>query len=148
MILRIVIASFITALFAQGVSAQSFENYQQREKDLLALAAIFGEMHQIRRHCEPRYESDIWRERMKKLVELEEPEAGSRNRMVASFNDAYRKTQNRFIGCDRRARDYAASRAEQGDRIVSRLTAPLIEAMAQEENMPLIIQTGEPAIRE
>ena len=43
----------------------------------------------------------------------------------------------RYPSCDRRARDYAAARAAQGDAIVRRLAQPLIEA---ERNAgPLIV---------
>ena len=133
--MRFIIAVALSATLAAGsphASAQDFASYQQRQKDLVAISAVFGVLHHIRRTCEPRYEGDIWRERMKRLVELEEPQTEAQQEMVASFNKAYRDAQQRYIVCDRRARDHAARRAQQGDVIVARLTAPLYEVMAED----------------
>lgn len=130
---RCLLISFFAAVLAGGAAAQSFEDYQRRHADLAALSAIFGELHHIRRTCEPRFEGDVWRERMKKLIDLEDPQASLREQMVANFNQGYRRAQQRFSRCDRRARDYAAARAAQGDVIVERLTAPLEEAIEDDE---------------
>jgi uncharacterized protein (TIGR02301 family) len=120
--------------------AQTYEAYQQRNADLIALSMVYGEIHYIRRTCLPRYEADTWRERMKQLLELEEPEQKAREEMVASFNAGYRRAQDRFSTCDRNARDYAAARARMGDEIVERLMAPLYEALEDEEDLPQIVR--------
>ncbi len=125
-------AAIILAALSTGAAAQDLARYQQRQKDLVAVSAVFGTLHHVRRTCEPRLEADAWRERMKKLVELEEPQPAAREEMVASFNKAYRDAQRRHPVCDRRARDYAAARAAQGDAIIARLTAPLYEVMAED----------------
>lgn len=127
------------APLAAPASAQDYEQYVERQRDLTVLSTIFGELHHIRRTCEPRYEADIWRERMKQLMTLEEPEEDVRDRLVAQFNDGYRRAQRSFPSCDRRARDYAASRAAQGEDIVRRLTASLHEEEPFEEG-PILIQ--------
>ena len=129
---KILLFAALGALLSTGASAQqSAADYRQRLVDLVALSSIFGELHHIRRNCEPRYEADAWRERMKKLVDLEEPQATSRNDMVSAFNKAYQRAGARFPTCDRRARDYAATRAAQGDALIERLTEPLYEAMKE-----------------
>lgn len=139
------IASMV--LVTGGAAAQSMEAYQLRHADLAALSQIFGELHHIRRNCEPRFEGDVWRERMKKLIELEQPQAGVHEQMVTSFNEGYARAQRRFSYCDRRARDYAAARAAQGDAIVERLTAPLHEAA--EEDAPFVwSEPGDPDYNE
>lgn len=120
-----VIAAFLMSL--GSAAAQDLETYQQRQRDLAALAELFGEMHHIRRTCEPRFEADVWRERMKQLIELEEPQAQEREALVQQFNKGYRGAQSRFPACDRRARDYAAARAAQGDAVVRRLSEALLE---------------------
>lgn len=127
---RIIIAglALLAAPFSMA-SAQDLETYQQRQRDLSALAELFGELHHLRRTCDPRYEADVWRERMKKMIELEEPQDAEREQLVQGFNKGYRNAQRRYPGCDRRARDYAAGRAAQGDAIVTRLT----EALRQEQ---------------
>lgn len=109
---------------AQGAQAET-EDYRARIERLVALARIFGEMHHIRRMCEPARESDIWRERMKSLVALEEPSFDVRDKMVAAFNEGYRAATNRFDACTRDAEDIAAARAAEGEQIVAALSAPL-----------------------
>lgn len=115
----------LTALLPATVFAQSLEAYQQRQADLSALASIFGELHHIRRTCEPRHEADIWRERMKKLIELEDPPQDPRVAMSASFNRGYNSAVRRFPSCNRRARDYAAARAATGDALIKQLSQSL-----------------------
>lgn len=127
-LLAVLIASLATGLISVA-TAQDLETYQQRQRDLNALAKLFGEMHHLRRSCEPQFEADVWRERMQKLLELEEPQAVERETLVQQFNEGYRDAQRRYPSCDRRARDYAASRAAQGGVIVGRLT----QALRQEQ---------------
>lgn len=132
----------IAALTAHAVfssaAAQTAADYQQRHSDLVSLASIFGTLHHIRRNCEPRMEADAWRNRMKRIVELEDPQPAAREEMVKAFNRAYRDAQRRFPGCSRTAEDYAAARADAGDEIVARLMAPLYEAMESYEDAPQI----------
>ncbi|WDI31754.1 TIGR02301 family protein [Hyphococcus flavus] len=136
---RTLIAALCISSMASTTMAQDYEQYVERQRDLTVLAAVFGEMHHIRRICEPRYEADVWRERMKQLISLEEPEEQVRNQLVAQFNDGYRQAQRRFSGCDRRARDYAAARAAQGEGIVRRLTTSLEQEQSFDQG-PLFIQ--------
>lgn len=130
-LVRYLVAALFLSLGTAAISgpalAQDLASYQQRQRDLAALAELFGEMHHLRRTCEPRLEGDVWRERMKKMIELEEPQADEREALVQRFNKGYRDAQRRFPSCDRRARDYAAGRAAQGDEVVARLTESLRE---------------------
>ena len=121
------------AMMAAGASvmAQDDGDYRARLNDLVSVSAIFGEMHHIRRQCDPRGDGDVWRDRMKKLIEFEGPQGPARERMVTAFNDGYRAAQRRFDYCDRGARDYAAQRAADGDAIVARLMAPLYTALGE-----------------
>ncbi len=132
MMFRTAIAALILTASAVPLTApalaQDLEAYQQRQRDLADLAELFGEMHHLRRTCDPSFEADVWRERMKKLIDLEEPQANEREAMVQQFNKGYRAAQSRYPACDRRARDYAAARAAQGDGVVARLSAPLRES--------------------
>ena len=121
----------LTPLLANAQNDPSFEDYQVRQSYLVALSALFGELHHIRRQCNPRGEGDVWRERMKTLVDLEEPQPAARDEMVAAFNKGYRAAQQRFRSCSRNARDHAAARAAQGEMIVARLVEPLEEAMEE-----------------
>ncbi|MEO1253158.1 MAG: TIGR02301 family protein [Pseudomonadota bacterium] len=123
----------ITALLATGAArAQTADEYRDRQRDLAALASVFGELHHIRRLCEPRLESDVWRERMKRLVELEQPQPEAHEELIKRFNNGYRNAGDHFARCDRRARDYAAGRARYAQRVVRNLAEPLREAAASE----------------
>lgn len=101
------------------------QDYNLRQQNLRQLSEVFGELHHIRRLCEPRREANVWRERMKRLVNLEDPEATQRNAMVEAFNTGYRNAQRQYIRCDRPAENRAAERAARGDSLISALTAPL-----------------------
>jgi len=120
---------FLLAVAASPSFAQDAGDYRVRQQNLTKLSGIFGELHHIRRMCEPRREADSWRNRMKKLVELEEPSATHHVKMVDAFNNSYKTAQRRYDYCDRDAEDYAAARAAQGDAIVGQLMAPLYQSM-------------------
>ncbi|MEQ8935805.1 MAG: TIGR02301 family protein [Amphiplicatus sp.] len=136
MLKRFILAMFAAALtFAQGAGAQEI-NYAQRSRDLLALSRVFGELHHIRRACEAWGEEEVWRNRMRKLVELESPQPELRDQMVAAFNDGFRTAEQRFPYCDRAARDYAAASAAEGDAVTARLTAPLYDSLADSGETP------------
>lgn len=132
MSLRLAIA---IALLAVSPAPAEEIDYRQRADDLRALSMIFGELHHIRRNCE-RNESEIWRERMQKLIDLEMPQADLREQMVVAFNDGFRRGEGRFEYCDRDARSRAASIAAQGDRIATRLIEPLYNSLANSGETP------------
>ena len=94
---------FISAGFAalalagfSAAGAQDLETYQQRQRDLEALAGLFGELHHLRRTCDPQFEADTWRDRMKTLIELEEPQDAEREALVQEFNKGYRNAQRAY----------------------------------------------------
>ena len=123
-----------TLCVVASAHAQTKNEYQQRQSDLVTLGAIFGDLHNIRRNCEPRMEADAWRNRMLRVVELEQPTDTQYKAIATAFNVAYRKSLKQYPRCDRRAEDYAARRASEGQAIVNRLMAPLKDAVAQDEN--------------
>ena len=141
---RTFILGTMIACLTATASAQTFEDYQRRHANLVAISSIFGELHHIRRHCNPRMEGDVWRERMKTLVELEEPQPAAREEMVSAFNESYRAAQRRYPSCTRQARDYAASSAQRGEIIIARLTAPLFESVREDnENSVFVFEPNE-----
>ena len=131
MIRSLLLIALLAAL-APAASAQS----GQRSSDLRALSQIFGELHHIRRTCEPEREADVWRNRMRRLVELEEPGAELRAAMVEAFNNGFREMEAQFPYCDRDARDRAAAAAQQGEDITQRLVAPLYDALSDQGPAP------------
>lgn len=126
MIRPVVILALVLA--AAPAFAQEGANYGARQRGLVSLSRIFGELHHVRRTCDPDREADIWRNRMKRLIDLEEPPFDIREQMVGAFNDGYVEAQGRFPYCERDAEDYAASRAYAGEALIGNLTAPLYAA--------------------
>lgn len=118
--------SAATPVTAPPLFAQTID-YAERARDLETLSGIFGELHHIRRLCEPRSESELWRERMRKLVELEDPQPALQEKMVAAFNSGFYAAQKKYPYCDRDARDHAAALAAEGDSVTARLMAPLYQ---------------------
>lgn len=135
--------AFLLFIFATHATAQTGqEDYRVRQENLLRLSAIFGEVHHIRRMCVPQREADIWRNRMMKLIELEAPAATQNRAMTKAFNDGYYRARRQFNTCNRAASSYAASRADEGERVVAALMAPLYDSLAQEEGTLPFIQRG------
>lgn len=124
------------ALLALAAAAPAFAQSGDdgaRQRGLVSLSQIFGELHHIRRTCDPEREADAWRNRMKRLIDLEEPAFDVREQMVAAFNDGYVSAQARFPYCNGDAENYAAARAYAGEALVSNLTAPLYAAQRGED---------------
>jgi uncharacterized protein (TIGR02301 family) len=136
------LVSLVAIAVAAAPAAAEKIDYAKRAEDLNALARIFGELHHIRRACEPQ-EADVWRDRMKRLIELEMPQTALRQDMVGSFNAGYRSAGARFDYCDRDARDYAASIAAHGDEIATRLVEPLYDAITRSYEMQRIFVVGD-----
>jgi uncharacterized protein (TIGR02301 family) len=126
-------AALILALAAAAPAFAQSGDDGARQRGLVSLSQIFGELHHIRRTCDPDREADAWRNRMKRLIDLEEPSFEVREQMVAAFNDGYVSAQARFPYCDGDAEGYAASRAYAGEALVSNLTAPLYAAERGED---------------
>lgn len=136
--------ALIVLLMAAALGpAGAQESYAARRGGLVALAEIFGALHHVRRTCDPEREGDVWRNRMKRLIELEEPAFDLREDMVGAFNRGYVSAQERFPYCDNDAEDYAAARAAAGEALVSGLTAPLYAAARGEEDDSVDVIRGD-----
>ncbi len=118
---------FVAALLFTAPSsiALQYDQYVERQQNLVALAGVFGELHHIRRTCEPRLEANIWRRRMQTLVELEEPSNQVHVDMVNAFNKGFQTARTRFPQCSQSAQEIGKDRAFRGKEIVKRLTTPL-----------------------
>ncbi|MEX0644240.1 MAG: TIGR02301 family protein [Parvularculaceae bacterium] len=141
--MKTLLASLLVIAFAVAPAAADKIDYAERAEDLSALSRIFGELHHIRRACEPREEADVWRDRMRKLIELEMPQTALRQDMVGAFNAGFRSAGARFDYCDRDARDYAASIAARGDEIATRLVEPLYAALTESYEMQRLFTIDE-----
>jgi uncharacterized protein (TIGR02301 family) len=133
----------IIALVAATPAAAQRIDYVQRAQDLETLSEAFGVLHHVRRLCEPRRESEVWRNRMRNLVELEQPQPGLRDRMVEAFNSGFREAEQRFEYCDEDARDYAAAVAANADAVINRLMEPLYGTLAETGDLPPVVRGGD-----
>jgi len=139
--MKVRVLAFCSVLLATPVSAQ--ETFEARASNLAGLSRIFGELHHIRRMCDPDREGDVWRDRMKRLIDLEQPSFDLRERLVRAFNEGYTLAQDRFSYCDNDAEDYAAARASVGEALVSNLTAPLYSAERGFDDPSVVVVRGE-----
>ncbi|MEO0398471.1 MAG: TIGR02301 family protein [Pseudomonadota bacterium] len=117
---------FVSALGASvSLTPAMALDYGKRQGDLKALSAVFGELHHLRRMCEPSRETDFWRERMKQMVSLEQPTASLRRQLVSAFNGGYTSAQQKHSRCSGEARRFAAERASAGRALTSKLAGGL-----------------------
>ncbi|MEM9169078.1 MAG: TIGR02301 family protein [Pseudomonadota bacterium] len=119
------LAAAVAALLAALICDADAASYRTRQKMLTELSGVFGGLHFIRRTCGPGNETDVWRERMKQLVRLEDPSATQREAMIEAFNTAYRDARRRFPDCTAEAANRAASLAADGERLTEALRADL-----------------------
>jgi uncharacterized protein (TIGR02301 family) len=140
-VMRIRVLALCSLLLATPAVAQ--EDFEARGSNLIGLSRIFGELHHIRRMCDPDREGDVWRNRMKRLIDLEQPSFDLRELMVGAFNDGYTAAQDRFSYCDNDSEDYAAARASVGEALVSSLTAPLYSAERGYDDPSVVVVRGD-----
>lgn len=64
---------------------------------LMRLAEVLGSIHYLRNICGEK--SNKWRDEMKELLAVENPEPLRRARLIASFNRGYRTFDSVYITC-------------------------------------------------
>ena len=79
---------------------------------LVDLAQRVGEAHALGQACDP--DSQTWRARMLRLIEVETPDEAFRTRLFNSFNTGFRAAQVRHPRCSAAARSEAARVASRG----------------------------------
>jgi uncharacterized protein (TIGR02301 family) len=92
----------LSAAFAAtgGAQAQDAKPYDER---LVRLAEILGAVHYLRELCEAN-DGQLWRERMRELIEAEGSSALRRARLTRSFNTGYRSFGRTYTTCTPTAR--------------------------------------------
>lgn len=122
------ISLFVSPLagITPAANALQYDEYLQRKSNLIALSGVFGALHHIRRTCNPRQESTIWRERMGTMIELEEPDSDTHLEMVNAFNDRFRETRTEFSTCTPQAQERGKDLSFEGAALVQALETPLL----------------------
>jgi uncharacterized protein (TIGR02301 family) len=102
------------ALLIAAPSAAQDRDPAQRQK-LLDLAYVLGEAHALARACDN--DSQYWRARMTRLIELETPDLAFKGRLTAQFNTGYSAREAQFPGCSPAAKAAARAAAQRGRQL-------------------------------
>lgn len=83
-----------------------------QRQQLLDLAYALGESHALRQACAP--DDQYWRERMRRLIEVERPDEAFAQRLADRFNTGFSVRQAQFPACTPAVRTEAAAAARRG----------------------------------
>ncbi|GGD07294.1 TIGR02301 family protein [Aquisalinus flavus] len=110
---------------AQGATASA---WQQRSTDLVTMSRLLGNLHHYHQLCYPGdWRPDLYRDRMKEMVSLEDPYETLKDDMIDGFNEAYRATSDSYAQCTAAAIEAMRQTASSGDVVAGRLAAPYRE---------------------
>jgi uncharacterized protein (TIGR02301 family) len=118
---------FILALAA--LPAQAQERTAAERQSLVGLSYVLGEAHALRSVCEGR-SSQRWRERMTRLIELEQPDEGFKRRLLDSFNAGFAYREAAHPACDSDARAAVTETARRGQEIARSVVNASVAAAA------------------
>ena len=107
------IAMAILASAPAGARAQETRPYDDR---LLRLAEILGTVHYLRELCGAR-EGQLWRERMRELMDAEGSSALRKARLTRAFNGGYRSYSRTYSTCTSSAQTAVARFLTEGAEI-------------------------------
>jgi len=105
---QLLIALMLTAAFP----AAAQERAPAARRGLADLAYVLGQAHGLAQVCDD--ESQSWRSRMLRLVELETPDAAFRGQLFDHFNSGFSAAQVRHPRCGAGARAEAGRVAARG----------------------------------
>lgn len=105
-----------------GMSGYGFaqSNSGIKRDELLRIAGIMGAVHYLHGQCDGSG-TQIWRDNMKRLIELEQPAPEVRQTMIERFNAQYEAQRKRFSKCNKKRAKEAARMAEEGERLTSEM---------------------------
>ena len=95
------------------------------DEGLLRLAEVLGSVHYLRNLCGE--ESNQWRERMQRLLAIENPEPLRRSRLIASFNRGYRAFDSVYVSCTPQALEAIQRYMKEGEEISREITSRYAE---------------------
>ena len=101
------------------------EHFNARQGDLIQLSESLGALHRLSQVCGRYGEGDLYRERMKQVVEGESPPRFTREAMIGAFNRSFRQTSARHLACGRAAEQSFREEAYAALQVNNRLYAPL-----------------------
>ncbi|HLI65625.1 MAG TPA: TIGR02301 family protein [Caulobacteraceae bacterium] len=93
---------------------------------LVELAYVIGESHALRQACNGQGDQ-YWRNRMRRLVAAEQPDAPFSHRLADSFNDGFVAGRQGFPTCNAASRREAARVAEKGRELSVTLSSSVAD---------------------
>jgi uncharacterized protein (TIGR02301 family) len=107
--MRVWAGAALIALAAVGLDARlvsraaiaapgALEDSKPYDDKLMRLAELLGAVHYLRELCSAN-DGQLWRERMKELIDTEGGTALRRARLTRSFNQGYRSYRRTYVTC-------------------------------------------------
>ena len=93
--LLLLVASAFTAVGQGAVSSPDTKPYDER---LMRLSEILGAVHYLRELCGAN-DGQLWRDRMRELMDAEGSSALRRAKLTRSFNNGYRSYSRTYNNC-------------------------------------------------
>ena len=120
---RLGAAIFLSAAAVLPAAGQPSASLDTRPYDdrLLRLSEILGAIHYLRELCGAN-EGQVWRERMRELVDSEGSSALRRAKLTRSFNNGYRSYSRTYNACTPSARTAITRFLSEGSEIADALT--------------------------
>lgn len=118
---RLCVAAFVLAAAVSSASAQGTPSETRPYDDkLLRLCEILGAVHYLRELCGAN-DGQLWRERMKELMDTEGSSALRRAKLTRSFNNGYRSYSRTYNTCSSSAQTAVNRFLAEGAEIASGL---------------------------
>jgi len=114
----LIAAATACAAAAQGPVGSDSKPYDER---LLRLSEILGAVHYLRELCGAS-DGQLWRERMKELMDAEGSSALRRAKLTRSFNNGYRSYSRTYNSCTPSAQTAINRFLTEGSEIADTLT--------------------------
>ena len=99
-------------LLAAAAPAAAQDRAPPARQGLVDLSYTLGQAHGLAQVCDP--DSQTWRSRMLRMIELEAPDETFRGRLFQAFNTGFSTGQARYPRCSARARAELAAVARRG----------------------------------
>jgi uncharacterized protein (TIGR02301 family) len=118
----LLICALLCAVFSSPAFAAPGDAKPYDDK-LMRLAEILGAVHYLRELCSAN-DGQLWREKMKELLDTEGATAIRRARLTRSFNQGYRSYRRTYVTCTPTAQSsierFLAEGIQIGDGLVAR----------------------------
>ena len=111
------VLAITVALTPATAAGQDQRPYDER---LLRLTEVLGSIHYLRELCGAN-EGQLWRDRMRELLDADTPSALRRARLTRSFNTGYRNFSRTYTSCTPTAQTTAAKFLTEAAQIADNL---------------------------